>query len=297
MRKLRALFQDLRRTSRVWLGAGIALSVVLAGTATVAVVRQEGPAPTSPGSGSAPERVTPPLGRDPDARAPFAGAAVGPSSLENILQRPFVPKQLLVGFEPGASADERQGARSAIGAEVARRVAPGTELLRLPPSATVVDAQRTLENRPAVLYAEPNHIYTMSSTTPNDPRFAELWGLDNTGQSINGSAGMAGADINAPEAWDTTTGSDTITVAVADTGVAYDHPDLAPNVWANPGEGGTKASNGLDDDGNGYVDDWRGWDWVQDDNDPRDLNGHGSHVAGTIAANGNDGTGVTGVSW
>lgn len=138
---------------------------------------------------------------------------------------------------------------------------------------------------------------------PDDPRFGDLWRLDNTGQTVLGKVGVPDADIDAPEAWARTTGSPGVTIAVVDSGVAYDHPDLAPNMWANAGESGTddqgrpKAENGVDDDQNGYADDARGWDFVDGDNDPRDLSSHGTHVAGIAAAAGDNGIGTTGVSW
>src|SRR6185369_5814767 len=99
--------------------------------------------------------------------------------------------------------------------------------------------------------------------------------------------------INAPAAWNITTGG-SVKVAVIDSGVDYNHPDLAANVWTNPGE---IAGNGVDDDHNGFIDDTRGWDFVNNDNNPMDDNGHGTHVAGTIAARGNNGIGVAGVAW
>ena len=126
--------------------------------------------------------------------------------------------------------------------------------------------------------------------TPDDPRFQETYGLDNIGQT----GGTPDADIDAPEAWDRQTGSPDVIVADIDTGVDYNHEDLAANIWINPGE---IPGNGTDDDGNGYIDDYYGWDFANNDNDPMDDHGHGTHTSGTIAAVGNNGIGVAGVSW
>ncbi len=144
-------------------------------------------------------------------------------------------------------------------------------------------------SRADVEYVEPNIIFH-TQVTPNDPRFAELWGMNNVGQT----GGTPDADIDGPEAWDRQTGSSSVIVASIDTGVDYNHPDLAGNIWTNPGE---IPGNGIDDDGNGYVDDVRGWDFANNDNDPMDDQGHGTHTAGTIAAVGNNATGVAGVAW
>jgi subtilisin family serine protease len=140
-----------------------------------------------------------------------------------------------------------------------------------------------------VRYAEPDHILQAVQTQPNDSRFTSLWGLENTGQS----GGTPDADIDAPEAWDIATGNTEVVTAVIDTGVDYTHPDLVSNIWSNPLE----IANGLDDDGNGFIDDIHGWDFANDDNTPLDDQGHGTHVAGTIAAMGNNGIGVAGVNW
>jgi subtilisin family serine protease len=140
------------------------------------------------------------------------------------------------------------------------------------------------------VYAEPDFIAQASGAPviPNDADFTQLWNLHNTGQT----GGVVGADVKAAEAWNTTTGSSDVIVGVIDTGIDYNHPDLAANVWANTAE---IAANGLDDDGDGYVDDIRGWNFVAGNNNPLDDNGHGSHTSGTLGAVGGNAVGVTGV--
>jgi len=150
-------------------------------------------------------------------------------------------------------------------------------------------ATDALRKNPNVKFVEPDYeVYI--DVTPNDPRFSELWGLHNTGQT----GGAPDADIDAPEAWDIQTGSSSMVIAVIDTGVDYKHVDLSANIWTNPGE---IAGNGIDDEGNGYVDDVYGWDFYNNDNNPMDDHRHGTHCAGTIAAVGNNGAGVVGVNW
>lgn len=157
------------------------------------------------------------------------------------------------------------------------------------PGASVADVLAWAADTTAVASVEPDFAIT-TSARPNDPSFSQLWGLSNAG----GSGGVGGADIRATAAWDVTTGSRDVVVAVIDTGIDYNHPDLAANMWRNPGE---IAGNGIDDDGNGFVDDVYGWNFAGRTSNPFDDEGHGTHVAGTIGAVGNNGTGVTGVSW
>ncbi|MCG7546392.1 S8 family serine peptidase [Pseudoalteromonas sp. Of7M-16] len=153
---------------------------------------------------------------------------------------------------------------------------------------TPKQAIKLLEKHPAVSYVEPNYIVT-ALAIPDDSRFDELWGLHNTGQT----GGTNDADINAPEAWDISIGSRDVIVGVIDTGVDYNHPDLAANMWLNPGE---IAGDGVDNDGNGYVDDVYGINAITDSGDPMDDQGHGTHVSGTIGATGNNALGVVGVN-
>jgi len=148
---------------------------------------------------------------------------------------------------------------------------------------------KSLEAAPGVLTAEPNYVIRLERT-PNDPYYSYLWGINNTGQF----SGVSGNDILAEEAWEISTGSDDVIVAVIDTGVDYTHPDLAANMWTNPLE---IPDNGIDEDGNGYTDDYYGYDFWNYDGDPYDDHGHGTHVSGTIAAVGNNGIGVVGVAW
>ncbi|MCC6676674.1 MAG: S8 family serine peptidase [Phycisphaerales bacterium] len=153
--------------------------------------------------------------------------------------------------------------------------------------ALLGDALGTVE------YAEPDRI-SSALATPDDPSMEQLWGLHNTGQLIAGSdPGTANADIDAPRAWDTFKGNPEFTIAIFDTGLRRTHEDLAANIWTNPGE----VPDGIDNDGNGRIDDLWGWDFYNNDNDPSDDHNHGTHVAGTIGARGNNGRGIAGVNW
>ncbi len=172
----------------------------------------------------------------------------------------------------------------------------GIQLLHLNNSLSVEEAVRRANEDPRVEFAEPDYIVHTLETIPNDPLFFQMWGLSTTG-CLTCDPSIASPNIDATRAWDVTTGSDDVVAVVLDTGVDLKHADLAANAWVNPFE---IADNGVDDDGNGLVDDINGWSFFDGSNRTFRDNGedlHGTHVAGSIGAVGNNGIGVTGVAW
>lgn len=129
------------------------------------------------------------------------------------------------------------------------------------------------------------------SFVPDDPHYDKQWGLKNDG-TFALSPAVAGADIDMESAWEIEQGSPDVTVAIIDSGVRMQHPDWDDRLWTNTDE---IAGNSIDDDGNGFIDDWRGWDFANNDNDPSDDQGHGTNVTTVVAASGNNALGFTGV--
>ena len=221
------------------------------------------------------------------------------------------PGELIVRTRPGFALSGSDGSVvDQLGAKVLRSFdTPGGvhksdtgEFLhvKLPEGVSVEQAMARLADNPQVEFTAPNHVYKLDAfeqgqnpVPVNDPDASKLWGLHNEGQT----GGKADADVDAPEAWQTHTGRTQAQggplIAVIDTGIDYNHPDLAANMWVNPGE---IAGDGIDNDGNGVIDDVHGYNANGDNGDPMDGQGHGTHCAGTIAAVGNNETGVVGVN-
>ena len=218
-----------------------------------------------------------------------------------IEQNPLIerdPTSVLVRFKDDADPALVALVRGVVAGRTIDRfehVAPGLEHLAI--SGSVDEAMRAIElvggGLGVIEYVEADTIGRVGAT-PNDSFFTLLWGLNNTGQTVNRDRGTSNADIDAPQGWDVRSSAGSFVVGMADSGIRRTHEDLAANIWTNPGE---TAGNGIDDDGNGYVDDTWGWDFYNNDNNPSDDNGHGSHTAGTVGAVGNNGKGVTGVAW
>jgi subtilisin family serine protease len=219
----------------------------------------------------------------------------GKDSASTRIEGPFAKGQVLVSFK-GAAAVRRMSSRDQAPGQIVRRDlgVKHLKLVELDPGIGVRAAIDVYDSLPGVAFAEPNYIYR-SSVAPNDPRFTDQWSLRNVGQSIQGTPGVDGADISARGAWNVTIGAPDVVVAVVDTGVDTEHPDLQPNVWANSIE--TAGTAEVDDDGNGFVDDVSGWDFVQQDANPNDENSHGTHVSGIIGAAGDNSMGISGVAW
>lgn len=206
-------------------------------------------------------------------------STAGPQSTT---RAPHRTNELLVRFRGVQSQQQKNQIAAAHGLrhERALRGQSGIEKLQLASATDVDTAALQLMMDPSVEFAEPNFLidHNQLGTIPNDPRFNEQWSLKNIGQS----GGQFGADITASGAWQTTTGAANVVVAIVDSGVDFTHPDLADNQWVN-----NNPSNG----------DLHGWDFVEDSGVIKDYQGHGTAVAGIIAASGNNGVGVSGVMW
>lgn len=248
------------------------------------------------------------------AEALIAATTEEAAALEGSLGE-YEPGELIVRTKPGtALASEAGSLVNDFGAKVlyefdtpggVHKSDTGEFLhLKLPAGVSVAEAMAAMAKDDRVAFAEPNNTYGLpeiiegeSPTAPanvsDDPKVGQLYGLHNTGQT----GGTEDADIDAPEAWATHTGrtqSDGGTLlAVVDTGIDYNHPDLKDNMWTNTGE---VAGDGIDNDGNGVIDDVYGYNAFDDSGDPMDGHSHGTHCAGTIAAKGNNGVGVAGVN-
>jgi thermitase len=211
----------------------------------------------------------------------WSPAALAAQSREGASRVPtFRDGAILVKYRSGTPELEKDRRRATRGDRAGKKFPSlNLEEVVLRPGKPVGEALREYEADEHVEYAEPDYI-VQALATPNDPHYFHLWAL---------------GKINAPTAWKTSTGSNQVVVAVIDSGVDYTHPDLAANVFVNPFE--ANGTPGVDDDGNGVVDDLHGYNAAANTGDPWDDNGHGTHVAGTIGGVGNNGLGITGVNW
>ncbi len=209
----------------------------------------------------------------------------------------FKPDQIIVRFKHDFKEERRKVVREMNGLRWLRTLPTKSELLEISDGSSVEEAVTRMIANPNVLHAQPNFAY-QTYDLPDDTFFNLLWGLDNIGQYIGGSTngvGVVNMDIDAPEAWEITQGTPDIVVGVIDTAIDISHPDLAANIWTNPGE---IDGDNIDNDHNGFTDDLHGWDFYNDHASVYESGDHyhGTHVAGTIAAIANNSEGVTGVA-
>jgi len=231
---------------------------------------------------------------DVASSAPISDGDIS-KDVASALSEPHVVDEVIVKFVPGSPASARASARLAAGAVAAEALSPLAEhsqVLQLGRGTTVGRALEALLRNPNVEYAEPNYLLE-STATPNDPKFTDgtLWGMLGDASSPSNQYGSQAAEV-----WTAGhIGSEDVYVVVIDTGVQVTHPDLAANIWTNPFD----PIDGVDNDGNGFVDDVHGWDFFYDDSSVYDGldDDHGTHVAGTIGGVGGNGAGVVGVNW
>ncbi len=227
-------------------------------------------------------------------------AAIFPASLA--AAQPPTPEaadQVIVRYRAGTTEAERAGVAHAYGLTKVHGSANGRTEVFVDRGRSPATAIRKLSQDPNVIAVSPNSWRDLSDDITDEPAFAEQWALNNTGQMTNGITGDAGVDIDGLEALRVARGSPDVVVAVIDSGVDFTHPDLAGTAWVNLGEAGALATNGIDDDHNGFIDDVNGWDFCNNDPTVGPGSGtddvHGTHVAGTIGASLN-GQGVVGVA-
>ena len=210
------------------------------------------------------------IGAEPDSILPQ----------KNGFDFPHVENELIVRFRPEVSQQEREALFGLVQGHAKYSYKLVSDLYCIELEGSARDAFEMIKDRGDILmYAEPAYLME-TFETPNDPSYSAMYGL---------------AQVNASEAWETTTGLATTRIAIIDSGMDMDHPDLVGNLFRNPAEG--NSANGLDEDGNGLTDDISGWDFYSNDNNPNDENGHGTHTGGTVGAVGNNGVGVVGLNW
>jgi subtilisin family serine protease len=203
--------------------------------------------------------------------------------------------EVLVKFKSGVSFETIEEITTRLHDRVEDRIEsdPGLEAIDDLDNADPTEVAIVYSSLPEVEYAEPNYEISLDTTSyalvrPTDPRFEDQWALANSGQR----GGKEGADISAMQAWGTTTGSDKVVVAVLDSGVDYTHEDLAPNMWTRPANIVPYHDNEL-----GTIEDENGFNAIDNSSDPMDENGHGTHCAGIIGAEGSNDIGISGVNW
>ena len=212
----------------------------------------------------------------------------------------YVPNQVIIGFKQGVSQEDidefynehssNYGLSEKKSLNSENNKIPVTKLVRttVPVNSNLIEK---LQDDTRVDFVEPDYLLSINT---NDSYYNLLWGLENVGQDIRGSTGTSDADIDGPEAWTNLGTTKKVIVGIIDTGVDYDHEDLAAHMWTNVEE--ANGISGVDDDGNGYVDDVHGWNAYRNNGNPDDDNGHGSHTAGTIGAVGSNNKGIVGIS-